>query len=443
LSGSLTRKSEEDAVIDSPTSVAIAEEAERYIPGGVNSNTRRLDPPVVFRRAEGAYLWDADGNEHLDYHAAFGPIVLGHNHPKVTEAVVDAVRTIDIVGAGVTELEVKVARKVVEHVPAAEKVLLCNTGSEANYNAVRLARAVTGRKRLIKFQGLYHGIHDDLLMNVISPPERVGRLDPGSTGALPEVLEQTIVLPFNDVGALRTTIEEKGDEIAAVFLETIPHNVGCMMPKPEFLRAMRELTQRAGIILVFDEVITGFRHGLGGYQAAAGVTPDLTTMAKAIANGFPCAAIGGRQDLMERFATAGGDVFYAGTYNGHPVGTAAALATIDALEDDGVYEHTFGLCERLARGLEEIAEELGVEMTVARYGSVFVPYFMSGPIERYEDLLRNDGERDVRFRRGMMGRGVFMIPLPMKRNHVSAAHTGEDVDRTLDAAQAVLREITA
>jgi glutamate-1-semialdehyde 2,1-aminomutase len=258
-----------------------------------------------------------DGNEYVDYHAAFGPIVLGHCDAEVDKAAAEATRELGLMGIGTTELEIEAAEAISEHVPSAEMVHFCNSGSEATYNAVRLARAVTGRPKLVKFQGCYHGWHDYLCMNVISPRDRLGKHDPGSAGMLPEALQNTIVLTFNSVPELEQAFAESGDEIAAVILEPIPHNIGCVMPRPEFLKALRELTKRNGSLLIFDEVITGFRHALGGYQAICGVTPDLTTLAKSMANGYPCAALCGKRDFMQRFATAGGDVFFAGTYNAH------------------------------------------------------------------------------------------------------------------------------
>jgi glutamate-1-semialdehyde 2,1-aminomutase len=279
-------------------------------------------------------------------------------------------------------------------------------------------------------------------MNIISPPEKIGHKDPGSAGMLPEAIANTIVLPFNDSEALRRTLEAQAHEIAAIILEPIPHNIGCVLPEAEFARTLRELCDQHGIVLVFDEVITGFRHGLGGYQEKMGITPDITTMAKAIANGYPCAVVAGREDLMMRFSTAGGDVFLAGTYNGHPVATAAALATIEQLEDEAVYKHLFRLGERARQGLQDIADSLDIDMTVAGYGSVFVPYFMSGSIKRYADLLRNNTEADITFRSEMIKRGVFMFPHAMKRNHISAAHSDADVDHTLAVAEEVLREMT-
>lgn len=420
----------------------LVERANRVIPGGVNSGNRRLPWPLAVVQAHGAHFTDADGMTYLDYHAAFGPLILGHNHPRVNAAVRAVTERLDIIGVGVTDIEVELAEKLTELIPSAERALLTNSGSEATYAALRLARAATGRHMIVKFQGTYHGWHDAVLMNVISPPEKIGQKDPMSLGMLPEVIEHTLVLPFNDVEALSETLRERHDEIAAVLVEIIPHNIGCVLPRPEFLAALRELTTSYGIVLIFDEVITGFRHGLGGYQQICGVTPDLSTFAKAMANGYPIAALVGKAELMNHFGPGGGVVF-AGTYNGHPVGVAAALATIAELEGSAMHKHCFALARQAADGIEGIARELGVPMTMARFGSVFVPYFMEGPIENYTDLLRNDTRRDLWFRQSMCERGIFMLPVALKRNHVSAAHTQADIDRTLEAAREVLRSLPA
>ena len=423
------------------TNASLFERAAAVTPGGVNSGTRGLDAPIVWAQADGANLYDADGRRYLDYHAAFGPIILGHNHPAVNQAVAQAMTQVDLTGVGTTELEIRLAEKVIEHVPSAEMALIFGSGTEATYLAQRLARAVTRRKKLVKFQGCFHGWHDYLLMNIISAPDKIGQKDPASAGMLPEAIENTIVLPFNDSEALESAIKAEGADIAAVILEPIPHNIGCVMPRPEFVQTLRSLCDQHGIILVFDEVITGFRHGLGGYQAELNIRPDLTTMAKAIANGYPCAVLAGRKDLMTRFSSAGGDVFVGGTYNGHPVATSAALATIAELEDGKVHERIFRLGDKARRGLQDIADQLDIDMTVAGYGSVFVPYFMSGAITRYADLLHNNTEADTMFRREMVKRGVFMLPMAMKRNHISAAHTDADIDRTLDVAEDVLKQM--
>lgn len=419
-------------------SQAIFDEAIQYIPGGVSSANRRVEPNLTFTRAEGAYIYDADGQRYIDYHAAFGPAILGHCHPEVNKRVAETIENIDLMGVGTGELETQLARKIVQHVPSAEKVLFCNSGSEATYSALRVARAATGRRKLIKFQGCYHGWHDAVAMNVITPAEKVGQKHPLSAGMTPEVVDDTLVLRFNDVEQLTSTIEQHGSEIAAVILEPIPHNIGNVMPHDEFLQALRRLTTAHGIVLIFDEVVTGFRHTLGGYQSVAGITPDLTTMGKAIANGFPLAALCGRADLLDHCGP-GGDVFFAGTFNAHPVGVAASLATVEILERPGSYEHLFGLGERMRTGIASLVERYGIEATATGFGSVFVTYFMSGPIDSYDDLLRNDVARFVQFRTELISRGVYMLPVNLKRNHISLSHTAEDVDATLEAVDDVLR----
>jgi glutamate-1-semialdehyde 2,1-aminomutase len=421
---------------------ALATRARQVIPGGTNSGNRQVSWPLVVREASGATFVDVDGRRYLDYHAAFGPYVLGHNHPVINDAVKAALERVDLIGAGVTEPEIELAELLVRLVPSAERVLLANSGSEATYAALRVARAATGRSRIIKFQGTYHGWHDAVAMNVISPPDRVGRPDPLSLGMSADVVARTTVVPFNDLSCLEQTMEREGEDIAAILVEVIPHNIGCVLPDPGFLEGVRRLATRYDAVLIFDEVITGFRHGLGGYQSIVGVLPDLTVFAKAMANGFPIAALVGVEAIMRWFEPGAG-VFFAGTYNGHPVNVSAALATIEVLRDGRVHEHTFRLGERLADGLREIGRDLGIPLTVAAFGSVVVPYFLDGPTRSYEDLLANDTARDVAFRQAMCDEGIFMLPTALKRNHISAAHVDADIDRTLETARRVLRSLLA
>lgn len=425
-------------------STSISEElygqACQLLPGGVNSTVRNVVPHLVFKKTAGALLVDVDGNEYIDYHGAFGPPLLGHNHPAVNRRVAETLETCLLPGVGTTELEIELARKICEHVPSAQKVLLCNTGSDATYHAIRVARAFTGRKKIIKFQGCYHGFHDYVLRNVISPPDKVGKPDPGSAGILPEVLENTLVCAFNRLDEVEDLLAAHRGQVAAIILEPIAHNIGCVLPKPGFLQGLRELASAHGTVLIFDEVITGFRHHLGGYQTLAEVTPDLTTLGKAMANGFPMAALCGKAEIMDRFSTRqGGDTYFAGTYNGNAIGCAAALATIEILEREPVHQHVFRLGERLRNGLGEIHSRLGVPATVAGFGSVFLSYFLEGPIENYSDLLRNDAERFVEYRRRLIDLGIFKLPLNLKRNHVSYSHSDAHVNKTLEACEDVLK----
>ncbi len=419
------------------------QQACEVMPGGVNTSLRRLPGfPLVIRRASGAIITDADGRDYIDYHAAFGPIVLGHNFEPVTRRAIESMGRVDLLGVGTLEVETELARKICAHVPSAERVLFCNSGSEATYHAIRLSRAVTGRKRIIKFQGCYHGWHDAVAMNVISAPDKIGKADPLSAGSLPETLAHTAVCAFNSLDSVEEAFRRRPGEIAAIILEPVPHNIGCVLPRPGFLEGLREMTRQEGALLIFDEVITGFRHDIGGFQKVAGVTPDLTTMGKAMANGFPMAAVAGRAGLMDRFNTAaGGDVFFAGTFNAPPAACAAALATIETMETEGVHAHIFRLGERMRRGLAEIAGRHGICATVAGFGSVFVLYFQDGPIESYADLLRNDGDTFVRYRRMLNERGIFELPMNLKRSHISFSHTDAHVERTLEAAADAMREL--
>jgi glutamate-1-semialdehyde 2,1-aminomutase len=421
-------------------SARLYEQACQVMPGGVNSSLRNVQPHLIFTKSAGATLTDADGNEYIDYQAAFGPPLLGHNHPEVNRRVAEALEGCLLPGVGTTELEIEVARKVQQHIPSAERVLLCVTGSEATYHAIRVSRAITGRKKIIKFQGCYHGFHDYVLRNIISPAEKVGKLDAGSAGIFPEVLEQTLVCTFNSMDEVEQALTTNRGQVAAIILEPIPHNIGCVLPKPGFLQGLRELATAHGALLIFDEVITGFRHHVGGYQAICGIKPDLTTLGKAMANGFPMAALCGKAEIMDHFMTRpGGDTFFAGTFNGNAVGCAAALATIETLEREPVHQHVFRLGERLRKGLTEIHQRLGIKATVAGFGSVFLTYFMEGPIESYSDLLRNDAARFVEYRRRLIARGIFKMPINLKRNHVSYAHTDAHVDRTLEVCEDVLK----
>jgi glutamate-1-semialdehyde 2,1-aminomutase len=316
------------------------------------------------------------------------------------------------------------------------------SGSEATAQAIRLSRAVTGRPLIVKFQGGFHGWHDAVARNVISAPDRAYGDDPLSGGILPEALDSTLIAEFNDLDSVRALYETHPGRIAAVIMEPIPHNVGALLPTQEFVEGLRALTAERGSLLIFDEVITGFRHALGGYQQVCGVMPDLTTFGKAMGNGYPIAGLAGPRRLMEHFSSAGGDVLLAGTFNGNPVSSAAAIATIRYLGDHpDFYRRTHALGDRMRAGLAAACEDLGIEATAAGFGGVFALYFAASPIRGYRDLLRNNDTAYVAFHRRMTDRGFLMLPLPLKRNHISAAHTEEDIDRTLEAARDVLRTI--
>ncbi len=417
-------------------------EACRYTPGGVHTSIRNLTPHLVWEKAEGAYIQDVDGNRYIDYQAAFGPFILGHRHPVISKAVSRALKEMDLFGTGTTTLEIELSKKICQHVPSAEMVLFTNSGSESTFHALRLARAVTSRKKILKFQGCYHGWHDAVCRNVLSAADKILKMDPLSSGIYPGILDDTLLAHFNDLAAVQEIFQENPEQIAAIILEPIPHNIGCVLPQPGFLEGLRKLCDQHRSVLIFDEVITGFRHNLGGFQKICGVTPDLTALGKAMANGFPIAAIAGKKQLMERFQTkSGGDVFFAGTYNGHAACCSAALATIAVLEKPATYKHIFSLGEKMRQGLKEIMQRLDIPATVAGFGSVFLTYFMEGPIRNYADLIRNNSELFVNYRRELLKHGIFKLPMNLKRNHIGLAHTVKEIDKTLEACEAVLKRI--
>ncbi|HEV7941502.1 MAG TPA: aspartate aminotransferase family protein [Solirubrobacteraceae bacterium] len=400
--------------------------ASEVIPGGVNSGRRNTASKLCVRSAKGAYFEDIDGRRYTDYHAAYGPIVLGHSHPAVIERVTQAIRETVLFGLGVTEAELQLARKIVHHVPSVEQVLICNSGSEATYHALRAARAATGRQKTIRFASLYHGYHDAVL---------------AGPGGLATAQVETVICRYNDLDSVQEAIARHPEQVAALIVEPVVHNApgGSILPRPGFLEGLRSLCDREGIALIFDEVITGFRHGLGGYQAICGVRPDLTTMGKAIANGFSLAAVGGRRSLMERFNThPDGEVFYGGTYNGNAPVVAAALATIDVMEREPVHEHIFALGERMRTGLARIAKQAGVPAHAGGFGSLFVLSFLEGEIRDHEDVARNDTELFLAYRRQMVKRGCFEVPENVGRSHIGYSHTEADIDHSLEMAEQAL-----
>jgi glutamate-1-semialdehyde 2,1-aminomutase len=396
----------------------LLDRARRSIPGGINTAKRRVQPPLCVRSGHGGRIETVDGRRLIDFHAAYGAILLGHAYPAVVQSVAEAVQRGVLFGLGVTEGEVALAERICGHVPSAEQVLLCGSGSEATMHAIRVARAVTGRQRLIKFRGGYHGFHDYVARDYLEG-------GPFSAGLLDAAVDNTLACEYNDLESVAQALA--GGGVAAVIVEPIAHNAGSVLPAEGFLAGLRELCDGEGALLIFDEVITGFRHHLGGYQAIAGVTPDLTTLAKALGNGFPIAAVAGRRELMERFSTGErGDVWFAGTCNGNVPGVAAALAGISVLESEDVHGHLFRLGERMRSGLAEIAERASVPATANGFGSVFC-------------LCFEERELFGAYRRELIKRGVFEMPEYLGRSHLMYSHTDADVDHTLEAAEPALR----
>jgi glutamate-1-semialdehyde 2,1-aminomutase len=438
-----TRLEPPSAIVESnERSRALLARAAAVTPGGVNTARRKIDPPLCGERASGAYIEDLDGNRYIDFHAAYGAILLGHCYPAVNERVRRVMDRQDLFGVGTTELEVAVAEKIVEHVPSAEQAVICGSGSEATFHAIRLARAATGRQLIVKFQGHYHGFHDYVLRNVISAPEQIGKRDPASAGMLEAAIDATLVCRYNDLQSVRDTFSEHGADIAAIILEPIAHNSPSILPEEGFLPGLRAICDEHESLMIFDEVITGFRHALGGYQSICGVMPDLSTFAKAIANGYPMAAVAGRRALLEQFnTTATGNVTFAGTYNGGALAMAAALATIEVLETEPVHEHIFRLGERMRSGLRAIAAELDVPTVVSGYGSLYAMLFMAGPLTSYDDVPRNDAELFLAYRKELVRRGVFEMPENIGRNHIMYSHTDADIDRALEISAEALKAV--
>lgn len=429
-------------------SIEVLEHSRRFIPGGVNSLNRAVEPALTFARAEGAYLWDVSGKRYVDYHAAFAPHFLGHNHPLVNDAVIEAIQSCaSLYGAGATTLEAELAELISTHVEAVDKLVILNTGSEADSAAVRVARAVTGREHVICMQGGYNGQCDDLACNVMTPLERIGpRVSPGEYPFVPlgagmpaRLQETTHVVNFNDLASVRWVCERH--PVAVLVTEPLLQNIGVVAPQPGYLQGLRELADEFGFLLVFDEVKTGFRHALGGYSQVSGVRPDLVVYGKAVANGYPLAILGGKAEFMDLLAhpDAARRPFVAGTYNGHPVPVAAAIATIRLLLDGEVYTRVEELGQRLQLGIEAILQRKGIAGVVARQGSAFALYFMDHlPVDWHDLASHHDFARDRELRLALIERGIYFFPLPTKQCSISAAHTAADIDETLEAIEACL-----
>ena len=426
---------------------------ERYIPGGVVSIVRKAEPDLAFARGRGAYIWDVDGNRYLDYHAAFAPIVLGHNDPYVNGAVRKAIDAgASLYGSGTNELEGRLAEMLCTHVPAVEMVEFLNTGTEASMASVRLARAATGRDHVIVTQGGFNGSHNDVACNVLTPLDQIGpRVSPGEYRyiplgpGVPDAHAQLVhVINFNDLDSVRYVCERH--DVAALVTEPILQNIGIMKPVSGYLEGLRELADEFGFVLIFDEVKTGFRYSVGGYSEVSGVTPDLVYFAKAVANGYPFSALGGKRELLEHFAhpDPARRPIVSGTYNGHPVSVSAAIATIERLlEGDGqVYRHIGRLGQRCQAGIESILSSRGITGTVARQGSAFCLYLMDHEPVDWHDLAGNhDFDKDLVMRRALIERGIYFFPVATKQCSISAAHTDSDIDRTLEALDDVLSQL--
>ena len=411
--------------------------AKAIIPGGVNSPVRAFGSvggvPRFIKKAEGAYVWDENGTRYTDYVGSWGPAIVGHAHPEVIEAVREAALGGLSFGAP-TEAEIVIAEKIAELVPSVEQLRLVSSGTEATMSAIRLARGFTGRDKIIKFEGCYHGHSDSLLVKAGSGLLTFG--NPSSAGVPADFTKHTLVLEYNNTAQLEETFEKIGGEIACVIVEPFAGNMNLVRPSENFVRALRSLTDKHGAVLIYDEVMTGFRVALGGAQSLHGITPDLTTMGKVIGGGMPLAAFGGRKDIMACISPLGG-VYQAGTLSGNPVAVAAGLKTLEIIRREGFYENLTARTEQLVKGFQTAANKAGVAFTADSVGGMFGLYFADHAPQNYADMARSNTDGFKHFFHGMLERGVAFGPSAYEAGFVSAAHTPELIDETVAAAEAV------
>jgi glutamate-1-semialdehyde 2,1-aminomutase len=416
-------------------------EALRYLPGGVNSPVRAFravgGQPFFVDRAEGCRLHDVDGNTYIDYVGTWGPAILGHAYPGIIQAVQRAAELGTSFGVP-NPLEVTMARLITELVPSIQKVRLCNSGTEACMSAIRLARGFTGRDKFIKFDGCYHGHADCLLVKAGSGALTFGH--PDSAGVPQAFSQHTLVLPYNDPEAVRATFAANPGQIAAIILEPVPGNAGLYLPQPGYLEFLRQITREHGAVLIFDEVMTGFRLSPGGYQQLCGVVPDLTCLGKIIGGGLPVGAFGGRADIMDMLAPLG-PVYQAGTLSGNPLAMAAGIAALDALRQGDAYRKLEALGAQLQEGLTAAAHEAGKTVCFNRCGSMFCGYFTPGPVFNLGDAMKSDRQLFARYFHGMLEAGVYLAPSQFEAGFISAAHTPADIETTVRAAARVLKSI--
>jgi glutamate-1-semialdehyde 2,1-aminomutase len=415
--------------------------AQQLIPGGVNSPVRAFRAvgrnPLFIREAAGAQITDADGNSYIDYVGSWGPMILGHAHPVVIEAIREAASRGTSYGAP-TELEIELAAEIIAAFPSIERVRLTSSGTEAAMSAIRLARGFTGRDRIVKFEGCYHGHSDSLLVKAGSGLATFGT--PDSAGVPADFARNTIVVSYNDVDALNKIFEEQGSEIACVIIEPVAGNMGCVPPAPGYLEEVRKITSRRGALLIFDEVITGFRVAYGGAQELYDIKADLTCLGKIIGGGLPVGAFGGRADVMERVAP-GGPVYQAGTLSGNPLAVTAGLAMLRLLRDSNPYEELERLGARMEMGLRDAASEAGIASIVNRVGSMLTSFFTDAAVTDWPSAKRCDTDRYGRFFRVMLDGGVYLAPSQFECAFVSFAHTDELIESTLQAAKGALRSL--
>ena len=425
-------------------SKALFEEACRYEPNGAQGDGKYFDPfPIFNQRAFGSRLWDADDNEYIDYWNGAGPMILGHAHPAVSRAVKDMLDEHGVQYCAPHEWEVTLAKRIAEITPSGEMSAFGCGGSDALCYAVRAARAYTGRVKIVKFEGAYHGWYDGLLFNVLPDLDEAGADDapisvPHSSGLPPEASQHITVLPYNDQDAVEKLFAGKGHEYACLLVEPVMHNLGCIMPKPGFLQFLRDICDRYGVVLVFDEILTGFRHHIGGCQTLMGVTPDLTAFGKGLSNGFPICSLSGKREIMWHLAPKG-RAFFSGTYNGNILCVAAALKTLDLLSDGSAHETLWALGRRFTEGVNAAIARLGLRARAVHYGSIAAVQFTDQPIDDYRDLIRN---HDKALNRALIDwlleRGIYVMPRRAGRFYISAAHTESEIDQTVEIVEGFL-----
>lgn len=418
----------------------LIERARQLIPGGVNSPVRAcravgLDPMFI-DRAQGCMIYDVDGNSYIDYIGSWGPMILGHRHPAVVEALERVMKNGTSYGAP-TELELELAQLVIDAVPSVEMVRMVNSGTEATMSAIRLARGATGRDLIVKFDGCYHGHADALL---VAAGSGVATLSiPGSPGVPKAFVDCTLSLPFNDADALSRVMDEKGDRIAAVIVEPVAGNMGLVPPGQGFLQSLRTLCDKHNVLLIFDEVMTGFRVAYGGAQSLYNIQPDLTCFGKIIGGGLPVGAYGGRRDLMEQIAPQG-PVYQAGTLSGNPLAMAAGIATLKEIAKPGFYDALDRQSQRLENGLADAAGQAGIPVSQARVGSMLGLYFTDKKVNQYADARTSDLNRFSSYYQGMLAEGIYLAPSQFEALFVSAAHDDEAIDQTIAAAGKVFSQ---
>jgi glutamate-1-semialdehyde 2,1-aminomutase len=441
LSTCFLRKGKEKAKMNFSKSQSLYERAVNIIPGGVNSPVRACKSvgadPLFIERGEGCFIYDADGNRYIDYIGSWGPLILGHRHPAVIEAIVAVLEKGTSFGAP-TELEIQLAQMVIDAVKSVEVVRMVNSGTEATMSAIRLARGVTGRDFVIKFDGCYHGHADTLLVAAGSGVATLGI--PGSPGVPEAVARHTISLPFNDKEAFSNVMAEKGDNVACVIVEPVAGNMGMVPPAEGFLETLRELTARHGAVLIFDEVMTGFRVAYAGAQSLYGIVPDLTCFGKVIGGGLPVGAYGGNKDIMSQIAPQG-TVYQAGTLSGNPIAMTAGMATLEQLKKDGVFGSLAQKSSRLVDGLVNAARNAGLAAQAGHVGSMLGLFFTDRKVACFEDAKTCDLELFSKFYQGMRQQGVYIAPSQFEALFLSTAHTDEHIDATISAAEKVMKDI--